>query len=74
MNVGQQGAIVSPTGEGIPIDLDQAWGRGGGRGQVMVGGGGSRVGPYLSLLLPHCPIPVTVGTPPQEEMGEALGA
>lgn len=41
VNVGQQRSIVGPTGEGIPIDLDQAWGRGRGRGQVVMGGGGS---------------------------------
>lgn len=36
VNVGQQGSIVGSTGQGIPIDLDQAWGRGRGRGQVVV--------------------------------------
>lgn len=39
--VGQQGAIIGSTGEGIPIDFDQAWGGGRGRGQIVVGGRGS---------------------------------
>lgn len=62
--VGQQGAIIGSTGECISIDFDQAWGRGRSRGQVVVGGGGCRMSPNFSLLLSHCPVPVTVGTPP----------
>lgn len=30
--------------------------------------------PNFSLPLPHGPVPVAVGTPPQEEMGKALSA
>lgn len=41
VNIGQQGAIVGSTGEGIAIDLDQARSGRRGRGYIVVGGGGS---------------------------------
>lgn len=36
--------------------------------------GGSGVCPQLPLTLPHSPVPVAVGAPPQEEVGKTLGA
>lgn len=41
VDVGQQGAVVGAAGEGISIDLDEAWCRGRSRGEVVVGGRGS---------------------------------
>lgn len=74
MNVSQQGAVVGSTGQGIPVDFDEAGSRGGGWGKVVVGGRGSRVRPHLPLPLPHRSVPVAVGAPPQEEMRETLCA
>lgn len=72
VNVCQQGAVVGSTGQGIPVDFDEAGSGRGGRGKVVVGGRGSRVRPHLPFPLPHCSVSVAVGAPPQEEMGETL--
>lgn len=74
VTVSQQGAIVGSTGESITIDLYQARGRGRGWGQVVMGGGGGRRSPKLSLPLSHCSVPITVGAPPQEELRNTLCA